>query len=119
MRGRVLEDEGTEDYATESSVGVRVVKPESADVSTNIPAKNVIARIRGRSRKDDLRDSNQKTGGQEDDKMLGAQDTIAEERDEGSGGQGPLGDILGAAPPGGVDTAPSGALATSPTSSHS
>ena len=119
MRGREQEDVGTESYATESSVGINGMKPESADVSTSKPAGNVIARKRGRSGKDVLLDSKQKTGSQDDGRMLGAQDTIAEEQDEGSEGQGPLGDVLGAAPPGGLDTAPSGALATSPASSHS
>ena len=119
MMSRVLEVERDDDYATESSVGIRCVKPESADVYTNIPAKNVIARIRGKVKEDDLRDSNWKTGGQDDDEMLETQECIAEEKDEGRGGQRPLVDVLGVAPPGGVHTAPSGALSTSPASTHS
>ena len=121
MEGRVQEDVGTGSDATRSAVGVHGMKSESADVSPREPSgdRNVIARKRGRSEKDDLLDSKQKTGSQEDRGMVLAQDTIGSEQVEGSGGQGPLEDVLGAAPPGGVVTAPPGALDTSPASSHS
>ena len=114
------EDVGTGSDATRSAVGVHGMKSESADVSPREPSgdRNVIARKRGRSRKDDLRDSNRKTGGQEDDKILGTQEFIAVE-EEGRGGQRPLVNVLGVAPPGGVYTAPSGALSTSQASTHS
>ena len=87
MEGRVQEDVGTGSDATRSAVGVHGMKSESADVSPREPSgdRNVIARKRGRSEKDDLLDSKQKTGSQEDRGMVVVQNTIGSEQDEGSG----------------------------------
>ena len=116
MMSRVLEVEKDDEYATRSSVGTSVVKPGSADVCTSLPEKNVGARKRGKVRKDDLLDSNWRTGGQDDDEMSGTPHTIAVVEDEGREDHGPLVDVLGIAPPGGEYTAPSGALSASPAS---
>ena len=116
MMSRVLEAKMDEGYATRSSVGTKVMKPGSADACTSLPEKNVGARIRGKVRKDDLLDSNRMTGGQEDDEMPGTSQPIAVVKDGGRGDQEPLMDVFGTAPPGGVYTAPSGALPASPAS---
>ena len=97
-------------------MGTIVMKPGSADTCTSLPEKNVGARIRGKVRKDDLLDSNRMTGGQEDDEMPGTSQPIAVVKDGGRGDQEPLIDVFGIAPPGGVYTAPSGALPASPAS---
>ena len=78
------EDVGTGSDATRSAVGVHGMKSESADVSPNETSggRNV---KRGRSEKDDLLDSKQKTGSQEDRGMVVVQNTIGSEQDEGSG----------------------------------
>ena len=110
---------GDDDYATRPSVGVDNVEPESADGPISIPARNVIARFRGRSRRDGLRDSNLVSGSQEDRGVVEAQDSIAMVEVGGSEGHGPLVDVLGVTLPGGGYTAPPGVMSTSTASTQS
>ena len=119
MAGMVQVVRDEVDYATRPPVGVNNVKPESADGPLDIPAENVIARFRGRGRRDGLRDSNPISGSQEDRGVLVPEDANAMVDVGGGEGHEPLVDVLGVPLPGEVHTAPPGGMSTSPASTQS
>ena len=121
MKGRVKEDERTCQDATRLDiVWVDGIESETADVFPieHSGGKNVTARKRGKPEKDALLDSNQdRTGSQDDRRNELPQDDIDPGLGGVRGGQEPVEDVSGAAPPGGeMPVAPPVALYSS---SHS
>ena len=117
MKGMVKEDKRTcQDATRPDSVGMNVIEPVTAVFPIEqADGKNDTARKRGKPERVALLDSNQDMTGSKDDREDDLpQDNIDPGLDEGRGGQEPMRDVPGTAPPGGeIPIAPPVALYSS------